>query len=199
MNKVKRIRDEAEKCVREGDLSRAAVLYGEIIAASADPPQDNLAPYLAARSKCLLRLGRFREALDDADEIVAADSDSSIGHAKKADVLMAVGDFELGHEALLTAFKAAKSAKEKEAFMDQIKKCKREVNRVRAMKEQFPWVGAAVGIVVSVLGVVADVVVNKSDSLIAHPLLKVGIVVLVASTCYFFATRYKERKRNYFV
>ncbi len=40
--------------------------------------------------------------------------------------------------------------------MDLMKSCKRDLARERTVDERYPWVGAGVGIVVSVAAVVAD-------------------------------------------
>ncbi len=38
---------------------------------------------------------------------------------------------------------------------------------------QYPWVGAAVGIIVSITAIVADQVILQGDAYIAHPVVKV--------------------------
>ena len=53
--------------------------------------------------------------------------------------------------------------------------------------EQLPYVGAAVGIVIASLAIVADALAYGSSSYIAHPVLKAIIVILVASSCYFMS------------
>ena len=47
--------------------------------------------------------------------------------------------------------------------------------------------GAAVGIVIASLAIVADALAYGSASYIAHPVLKAIIVILVASSCYFMS------------
>ena len=52
------------------------------------------------------------------------------------------------------------------------KRCKREISKQKSMDTQYPFVGAAVGIVLSTLAVVADFIVYGTASLVAHPILK---------------------------
>ena len=65
------------------------------------------------------------------------------------------------------------STNEKEHCMDWVRKCRRDLARDQGLYRQYPFVGAAIGIVISVLGVIFDFLVYKQDSLIAHPFLKV--------------------------
>ena len=52
------------------------------------------------------------------------------------------------------------------------KRCKREIAKQKSFDAQIPFVGAAVGIVVSTLAVVWDFVIFGHESLIASPILK---------------------------
>ena len=66
------------------------------------------------------------------------------------------------------------SSNEKAHFMELVGKCRRELARDKNLDGQYPFVGAAIGIVVSVLGVIFDFVAHKQNSVIAHPFLKVN-------------------------
>ena len=52
------------------------------------------------------------------------------------------------------------------------KRCKREISKQKSMDKQYPFVGAAVGIVLSTLAVVADFIAHGTTSLIANPIFK---------------------------
>jgi hypothetical protein len=43
-----------------------------------------------------------------------------------------------------------------------------------------------------VAGVALDAFATGSDSVIAHPFLKVIVVILVSATCYFFSLKYRD-------
>ena len=186
---LKQTREQAERSMRDGDYARAFVLWSramQLIAPRAD------AGLLSQRSKCLLRLEQFHHALQDAAELVRLCPDASVGHARRAEVLLAARQFDAAHAALLKCFQLAAGKADKELYMEQLKRCRREAGRERALHAQYPWVGAAIGLVVSALGVAADAAANRAESLIAHPLLKVALVVGVALTCYAFALKYRD-------
>ena len=54
----------------------------------------------------------------------------------------------------------------------------------RTLDAQYPFVGAAVGILVAVAVVVYDYAVNGPKSYIGHPLLKVLVVIAVSGSCF---------------
>ena len=56
---------------------------------------------------------------------------------------------------------------------------------------QFPFLGAAVGIVLSTLFVVGDFIVQGTNSYVAHPLLKVLVIVAVSLVGYGCASLYR--------
>lgn len=126
-----------------------------------------------------------------------------------AEVYYASYHFQDAHDCYLRCFQL--SSGEQEAFMESMKCCKREIakekgvdekvitaynifsrNHIGHFKFQYPWVGAAVGIIISIAAVVADAVLLKEDAYLVHPLFKVFIVMLVSLTCYYFASKYRE-------
>jgi hypothetical protein len=52
------------------------------------------------------------------------------------------------------------------------KRCKREIGKQKSLDAQFPFVGAAVGIVVSTLLIVWDFIAFGQTSLISSPIVK---------------------------
>ena len=84
------------------------------------------------------------------------------------------------------------SANDKDHFHEMAKKCKREMAKECSLNEQYPFVGAAIGIVVSVCGVTFDALVSGANSVIAHPFLKIFVVIFISASCYFVA-RYFRR------
>ena len=109
---------------------------------------------------------------------------------RKAEVLFAVQCYSEAQDAYMKCFQL--SASEKEQFHDMAKKCKREIARENSLNEQYPYVGAAIGIVVSVCGVTIDALASGVNSMIAHPFLKILVVLLVSASCYFVALNYRR-------
>lgn len=63
-------------------------------------------------------------------------------------------------------------------------KAKKELAKQRTLDAQYPFVGAAVGILVAVAVVVYDYAANGPKSYIGHPLLKVLVVIAVSGSCF---------------
>ena len=71
------------------------------------------------------------------------------------------------------------------SFFESASKAKKELGRQRTLDAQYPFVGAAVGILVAVAVVVYDYVANApGQSYIGHPLLKASF-----SALFIFAER----------
>ena len=65
------------------------------------------------------------------------------------------------------------------SFFESASKAKKELGRQRTLDAQYPFVGAAVGILVAVAVVVYDYVANApGQSYIGHPLLKASFSAL---------------------
>ena len=115
---------------------------------------------------------------------------SSKGYMRKAEVMFSVQCYSEALEAYLKCFQL--SASDKEHFHEMAKKCKREMAKESSLNEQYPFVGAAIGIVVSVCGVTLDAIASGANSMIAHPFLKILVVILVSASCYFVALQYRR-------
>ena len=61
---------------------------------------------------------------------------------------------------------------------------------------QYPWVGAAVGIIISIFALVTDTIAaaqgSRSAYLAQHPVTKVCIVIAMAAACHFLAFGYRR-------
>ena len=109
---------------------------------------------------------------------------------RKAEVLVSVQCSSEALEAYLKCFQLSFS--DKEHFHEMAKKCKREMAKEVSMNEQYPFVGAAIGIVLSVCGVTLDALASGANSMIAHPFIKILVVMLVSASCYFVALHYRR-------
>ena len=97
-------------------------------------------------------------------------------------------NYEMAVEAFQKCFQHSASREEKESFLDCSRKCRKEAAKQRSLDAQYPFVGAAIGILVAVGAVVADFAIYGTNSLIEHPLLKVCVVVAVSFSCYLVAS-----------
>ncbi len=159
--------------------------------------QDLVLQLYALRSKCFLKQDQFFYAMQDADTLIRCSPESPQGYARKAEALLAANSYAEAVPLLQKSFSLS-SREDKEHYLELARKCKREVAREATLDLQYPWVGAAVGIVISVAGVVADVAMAPKPDLafVSHPLAKMIVVILVAATCFVFTKMYRTFMRN---
>ena len=110
------------------------------------------------------------------------------GHIRRAEIYHETQNYELAVDAFQKCFQISASREEKESFLDLSRKCRREAAKQRQLDAKYPFLGAAIGILIAVAAVVADFAVSGPDSFISYPLLKVGVVVAVSFSCYLVAT-----------
>ena len=101
-----------------------------------------------------------------------------------AEVYQETQNYEMAVEAFQKCFQHAASREEKESYLDSSIKCRREAAKQRSLDAKYPFVGAAIGILVAVVAVLSELAISGSDSFIGHPLLKVFAVVAVSFSCY---------------
>ena len=104
-----------------------------------------------------------------------------------AEVYYETQNYDLAVEAYQKCFQFASNREEKEPFLDLARKCRKEAAKQRSQDAQYPYVGAAIGILVAVAAVVVDFAILGTNSFISHPLLKVGVVIAVSFSCYLVA------------
>ncbi|XP_059087144.1 uncharacterized protein LOC131883648 [Tigriopus californicus] len=85
---------------------------------------------------------------------------------------------------------------DKDFYMDWVKRCKRELAKETALDDEYPFVGAAVGIVVSTIGVVVDTLWNQDEPWLPHPFLKVTMVLTVSFLAFFVCKMYRKFKQQ---
>lgn len=105
-----------------------------------------------------------------------------------AEVYQETRNYEMAVEAFQKCFQHSGNRDERESFLDSSRKCRREAAKQKSLDAQYPFLGAAIGILVAVAAVVADFAISGSNSLIGHPLLKVCVVVAVSCSCYLIAS-----------
>ncbi len=145
------------------------------------------------RAKCFLQAEQYYYAMQDANHVLTADPDNILGHLRKAEIFYETGHLLEAIPEIGKCFDLATTKEEKEQVLQWQKKCRSEASRQRMREEQLPYVGAAVGIVISSIGVVADALAYGSGSYIAHPVLKALVVMITAGTCYLAALFYRYK------
>ena len=97
-------------------------------------------------------------------------------------------NYDMAVEAFQKCFQHSASREEKESFLDLSRKCRKEAAKQRSLDAKYPFVGAAIGILIAVGAVVADFAIYGTNSLIGHPLLKVCVVLVLSFSCYLVAS-----------
>ena len=110
------------------------------------------------------------------------------GYLRMAEVYYQTQNYHLAVEAYQKCFQSSANREEKESFFDLSRKCRKESDRQRMIESRYPFLGAAIGILIAVGAVVADFAFYGMDSIIAHPLLKVFVVVVVSYSCHLVAS-----------
>ena len=110
------------------------------------------------------------------------------GYSRMSEVYYQTQNYDMATEAFQKSFQHSASREEKESFLDWSRKCKRELAKQRSLESRYPFVGAAIGIVIAVVAIAADFATYGTESMIGHPLIKVCVVVVVSISCYIVAS-----------
>ena len=102
-------------------------------------------------------------------------------------------NYDMAVEAFQKCFQHSANREEKESFLDLSRKCRKEAAKQRSLEARYPYVGAAIGILVAVGAIVVDFIAYGADSYIGHPLIKVCVVVIVSYSCYLVASLIKNQ------
>eukprot|EP00096_Caligus_rogercresseyi_P013417 TRINITY_DN6062_c0_g1_i1.p1 TRINITY_DN6062_c0_g1~~TRINITY_DN6062_c0_g1_i1.p1 ORF type:complete len:221 (+),score=66.12 TRINITY_DN6062_c0_g1_i1:80-742(+) len=147
---------------------------------------ENYSLYLG-RNKCFMEEEQYHFALKDAEVLIRLRPEDSEGYKRKANVYLSTRNYSEALEAFLKSFQVTKNASEKEKIMESVKKCRKEHARQSRLDAQYPFLGAAVGIVVAAIGITGDYLIRKDETFLAHPLVKVLAVILISLSGYLFA------------
>merc|ERR1719369_2180833 len=148
---------------------------------------------LSERSKCLLQNQQYYLALADAENIINISPSLAIGHVRRAEVCFATFNFDSALHSFQQAFQCNDS--DKSMAMEGINKCRREMARDNANDKQFPWVGAAVGIIGSSLLLVLNYLIKEEEqeepggggAWLQHPAVLVVVVLTSAGLSHWLA------------
>lgn len=192
MNEVKVM---AEEAMKKNDYHTAFLHWTHAI-----KMVDEAEPtFFDQRCKCFIEAGQFSLAMDDAQHLIdmwfhSIDSKAALlGHVRKAQIFYASQNYAEAVQEFQTSFRMSTDAKDKATYFDMASKSKKELAKQRTLDAQYPFVGAAVGILVAVAVVVYDYVANGPRSYIGHPLLKVLVVVAVSGSCFAVANFMRDQ------
>ncbi|CAB4065561.1 unnamed protein product [Lepeophtheirus salmonis] len=147
---------------------------------------DNYLLYLL-RNRCFMEEEQYHFALKDSEVLIRLRPDDPEGYKRKANVYFMTQNYSEALESFLKSFQVSKSTMEKEKVMDLVKKCRKECSKQAKIDSQYPYLGAAVGIIVAATGITLDYLIRRDDTFLAHPLVKVIAVVLISLSGYCFA------------
>jgi len=184
---VLEIKTSAEDCMKKGNYHEAFLQWTRAI-----KMVDGTEPtFYDQRCKCFIETGQFSLAMEDAQHLIdmwfhSVDCKAALmGHVRKAQIFFASQNYAEAIEEFQISFRMSADPKEKASFFESASKAKKELGRQRTLDAQYPFVGAAVGILVAVAVVVYDYVANApGQSYIGHPLLKVVVVIAVSGSCF---------------
>ena len=145
---------------------------------------------LSERSKCCIENLQYHFALEDAKKILELSPDSWLGHVRLAEIYLATANYEEALGCYQTGFQCLDS--DKVHCKGQMDRCRREMALDTRSHMQLPWVGSALGIIVSSMFLVLDFLSHGSASYLAHPLLKVGGCGAAACAGYGSGKLYRE-------
>jgi len=185
----KSLRQQAKQCIKDEQYTAAFLHLTHAL--NVEPKNVEM---LSDRGKCLLHSQQFNLALEDADRLLGIDPESSKGHVLRAEIYAATFNFELSLQAFQKAFQCGDS--NKEYCMEGINKAKREITKDINNDRNFPYVGCALGIFLSSVGVVLDFLAFGQSSYIANPFLKVLICILSAAVFFWGAKLYRSSVRR---
>jgi len=106
------------------------------------------------------------------------------------EVYLATCNYQPALEAFQRAFQCQDS--DKVACKDLMDRSKRELAQDIRQGEQLPWVGCALGMVLSSLVIVLDYLSHGRESTLAHPVLKVAVCMLAAGLGYWAGRAYRR-------
>ena len=171
---------KAEECMKTEKWAEAFFHWTHAI--KLYPEEAN---FYDQRSKCFTLTQQYSMALEDADVLIGKGGPHGVqGHLRKAQVYHETHNYQEAVKAYQTCFQLTTDSTEKQNFYELASKCKKEWAKQKTLDLQYPYVGAAVGILIAAGVVVFDFLIHGAASYIAHPLLKVLVVVAVSGSCY---------------
>ena len=186
ISSIDQIKLSAEQCMKQEKYAEAFFHWTKAIHMAEN--KGLMDPNLyAQRSKCFIQTDQFHYAVEDANKVIALDPKNPLGHLRLAEVYYETGHFIEALPEISLCFTLTNGKAEKDYLLEWQRKCRRNAAKQKMKDEQLPYVGAAIGIVIASLGVVADALAYGTASYIAHPVIKAIVVIIIAGTCFLIA------------
>jgi len=179
------LRQTARECIKDGRQTEAFLHLSHALKLD-----EGNVHILSERSKCCIENLQYHFALEDAKRILELSPDSWLGHIRLAEIYMATANYQESLGCYQTGFQCMDS--DKAHCKAMMEKCKREIAADNKNHMQLPWVGSALGIIVSSMFLVLDYLAHGNESYLAHPLLKVGMCGAAATAGYWISRLYRE-------
>lgn len=183
--KVTELRSLARECART-ERSTEAFLH---LSHALRLDEDNKELLLERSMVCSGDACQYHFALTDAQKLVELDPESWAGHHRLGEIQLQTCNYQEALAAFQRAFQCHDS--DKVVCKELMDRSKRDMALDTRQAMQLPWVGAALGMVLSSLIVVLDYLSHGQASSLAHPLLKVGVCLLTAGLGYWGARAYR--------
>lgn len=172
------LKEQGNDCVRKENFAGALLLYSDAIKLS---PKDSA--LYSNRSLVFLKLKQYYYANQDAETVIQLNPTWPKGHYRKAEVLTAVGHYDL---ALLYYGRAIQLQPGDRTLLTAAQKAAKLSNQQEEYERRLPWVGAGIGIILGVIISLSDQLLTKTPT-IRHPALMVFLVMVIACLGYIIA------------
>jgi len=179
------LRQTARECLKDGRQTEAFLHLSHALKLD-----EGNVEILSERSKCCIENLQYHFALEDAKKILELSPDSWLGHVRLAEIYLATANYQEALGCYQMGFQCLDS--DKIHCKTQMDRCKRELALDTKTHTQLPWVGSALGIIVSSMFLVLDYLAHGIESYLAHPLLKVGVCGAAACAGYLCGRLYRE-------
>nr|ACO15513.1 Heat shock protein sti1 homolog [Caligus clemensi] len=156
---------------------------------------DNYELYLE-RNLCFMEEEQFHFALKDAEVLIRLRPGDPQGYKRVGEVYFTTQNYSQSLQAFLKSFQVSKTTAEKEKVMEWVKKARKEFSKQSMLDREYPFLGAAVGIVLAAIGITGDYLIRRHETFLAHPLMKVLAVILTALVGYGFAYLLRNHIKN---
>lgn len=181
---ISALRQTARDCIKDGRHTE-----GFFHLTHALKLDENNLDLLNERSRCCSDNLQYHFALEDAKQILQLAPNSWLGHYRLGEVYLQTCNYDSALTCYQTAFQCNDS--DKATCKERMDKCRKETAMDARNQGQLPWVGCALGIILSSLVVVLDYLSHGTTSTIAHPLAKMGVCLGCAAIGYWGALLYR--------
>jgi len=186
---VAALRQTARDCIKDGRHTEAFFHLTHALKMDA-----NNMELLNERSKCCSENLQYHFAVEDAKQMLELSPGSWLGHFRLGEIYLQTLHYSEALKCFQTAFQCQDS--QKAACKEKMDKCRKEAMLDERAQSQLPWVGCALGIIMSSLLVVLDYLSFGQKSSIAHPLLKMLVCLAAAGLGYGGAILYRSLRVN---